>query len=137
MHVLLIGCGRSGRQLAKQLVEQGIDVVALDRNKQNLDKMIDVSVELVEGYPIDLDVLDDAGIRQASAVIALDDNENTNIMVCEIAKTVFGVKRCLARIYSPDNIEFVQKLGIDTICSTQLTVDHTLNFLASNSILGS
>ncbi len=129
MHILLIGCGRSGRHLVKLFTEQGLDVIVVDRDRERLDRIADLNVEMVAGYPIDIEILETAGIRQAAAVIAMDENENTNIMVCEIAQKIYDIKYCLARVYSPENEEFVRSLGISPICATSLTVDKTIEIL--------
>lgn len=129
MHILLIGCGRSGRHLVEVFIKQGLDIIVVDRNRQNLDRFADLPVEFVVGYPIDIEVLESAGIEQAAAVIAMDENENTNIMVCEIAQKIYNIEYCLARVYTPENEEFVRSLGISPICATSLTVDKTIEIL--------
>ena len=134
MHILLIGCGRSGRRLAELLSESGYDLVLLDKDKNKLDELSDLNAISVNGYPLDTSVLETAGIEQASAVIAIDDNENLNIMICQIAKKIYNVKECIARTYTPENEAFVEYLGLKSICSTELTVGLALNLLGIDTV---
>lgn len=129
MHILLIGCGRSGRHLAEILIRAGLDLVLIEEDPARLAGMEDLNAVRVQGCPIDTDVLEEAGINQAAAVIAIDDRENMNIMACEIANKIYGVKHVVARTYTPENEEFVRSLGISTICSTELTVARALGVL--------
>lgn len=129
MHILLIGCGRSGRRLAELLCEAGLDLVLIDKDASKLEALADLNAMTILGYPIDIEVLESAGIEQAAAVIAIDDNENLNIMACQIAKRIYGIKQCIARTYTPENEAFVQDLGLRSICSTELTVGLALNLL--------
>lgn len=134
MHILLIGCGRSGRRLAELLSESGYDLVLMDKDKNKLDELSDLNAISIHGYPLDTSVLETAGIEQAAAVIAIDDNENLNIMICQIAKTIYHVEQCIARTYTPENEDFVKHLGLKSICSTELTVGLALSILGIDSI---
>ena len=83
MHILLIGCGRSGRHLAEILTDAGIDLIVIDENENNLQALADLDVICIQGVPIDTDILEQAGIENAAAVIAMDNRENINIMCCQ------------------------------------------------------
>lgn len=129
MHILLIGCGRSGRHLAEILTDAGIDLIVIDENENNLQALADLDVICIQGVPIDTDILEQAGIENAAAVIAMDNRENINIMCCQIARTLYKIEHVIARTYTPSNEEFYHRLGIATICSTELTVAHALRVL--------
>ncbi len=129
MHVLLIGCGRSGRRLAERLIQSGMDLVLIDSDEAKLDALADLGMASFVGHPIDQGILEAADIASASAVIAMDNNENLNIMACEMAKKLYHVPCCIARTYTPENEEFVRALGLHTICSTELTADAALLLL--------
>lgn len=129
MNILLVGCGRSGRHLAEILIRAGQDLILIDEDAGKLAAMEDLNTVRIQGVPIDIDVLEEAGIRDASAVIAIDDDENINIMCCQIAREIYGIKHVIARTYTPENENFVHSLGISTICSTDLTVNRALEAL--------
>lgn len=125
----MIGCGRSGRHLAQLLLDAGLELVLIDQNPERLAAMEDLKAVRIQGSPIDIDILETAGIGDAAAVIAMDDRENINLMVCEIALHMYHVPHVIARTYTPENEDFVRNLGIATICSTELTVGRALEVL--------
>lgn len=69
----------------------------------------------------DPDRLREAQTESASAVIAVTNHDNTNIMIAELAREVFGVQRVIARLYDPESEAVYRKLGIDTICPSVLS----------------
>ena len=85
MNVLVIGSGRLGRYLADMLDREGHDVAIIDENADNfrqLDK--DFSGITVEGVPMDMEVLKEAGIESCDAVAAATPDDNLNITVSQI-----------------------------------------------------
>lgn len=75
----------------------------------------------VVGNGTDLDKLREAQIERASAVIAVTNDDNTNIMAAQIARELFHVNRVIARLYDPERETVYRELGIDTICPTLLS----------------
>ncbi len=86
----------------------------------------------VSGSPIDQDVLRQAGIEGCDAVLAMTEEDNINIMVCQIAREIFHVKTVLARIFDPDREEVFSAFNISTISPTNLTVDVVLSALSGS-----
>jgi len=132
LNILIVGCGKVGSYLARVLENLGHDVSVVDEHSSALDPADNVRMSgfeglCVRGVPIDVDVLRSAGIESCDAVVAVTQSDNTNIMVAEMAKTVFGIKNVTARIYDPARQEvFSTRMGIQTICPTTLTVDALL-----------
>ena len=129
MHILMIGCGRSGRHLAELLLQAGLELVLIDEDPAHLATLDDLNAVQIQGHPIDIEILEKAGIQDAAAVIALDDRENINIMCCQIAHKLYGIQHVIARTFTPENENFVHSLGLSTICSTNLTVNRALSTL--------
>ena len=123
MNILIVGCGKVGSRLASYLSRVGHDVSIIDRNPENFDGLDnDFTGFTVAGVPIDQDVLREAGIEACDTLAALTQDDNTNIMVSEIAKELFHVPKVLARVYDPARVDIFAKFGITTICPTDLTV---------------
>lgn len=123
MNILVVGCGKVGLNLASVLARQGHDVSVIDRNQENLDLLPnDFNGFTTVGVPIDQEILKKAGIESVDAVAAVTPNDNVNIMVCELAKTIFKINKVFLRIYDPKREEFFSHLGMYTVCPTNLTV---------------
>ncbi len=123
MNILIVGCGRVGSSLALQLSESGHDVAVLEKSKARLDELTNFDGLVFCGVPIDNDVLKEAGIASCDVVCTVTDDENTNIMVSEIAKDIYHVPVVLTRVFNNDKAEIFESFGLHTICSTKLTVD--------------
>ena len=98
--VIIAGCGNFGAILAQKLTSEGTAVAILDINGKSFDKLpVEVKDLAVEADATDMDVLIDAGIKNADAVVAVTSNDNTNIMIAEIAKMIFNVKTVVVKLF--------------------------------------
>jgi len=132
MFIIVDGCGRLGSRLARNLSEEGNDVVVVapaDELKR-LDKEFDGVC--LSGNPIDEDLLKQAGIERADAVMAVTADDNINVMVAQIAKEIYGAPFVLARISDPDREEFYQQLGLTTVCPTITGINQIVGLLKEN-----
>ena len=135
MNILIVGCGKVGSNLASVLTNQGHDVSIIDRNEENFDLLPnDFNGFTTVGVPIDLEVLRRAGIESCDAVAAVTPDDNINIMVCEVAKEIFKIQNVFVRIYDPNREEVFSKLGMYTICPTNLTVSAICSVLNHNTV---
>jgi trk system potassium uptake protein TrkA len=133
MHIIVIGCGKVGARLAFILFQEGHEVVIIDRDSKsflNLDP--DFEGVTIAGIPIDQDVLKQAGIETVDALVSVMPDDNVNIMVCQVAKEIFHVKRVLARIYDPKRENVFHEFGLNTLCPTNITVDVMKTMLIGN-----
>ena len=121
MRIVILGCGRVGVRLAVMMEEDGHRVSVIDADPVALSHLPDnFTGQVVLGTGIDVDVLKSAGIAYADAFAAVTNFDNTNIMACQVAKEIFGVKKVLARIYDPGREGLYHQLGLETICPTTL-----------------
>lgn len=124
MNILIAGCGTVGSQLANKLADEGHDVCVIEANAQRLSRLSDhFSGYTVVGVPIDQDVLREAGIEGCDALAAVTEDDNTNIMVCQMAGEIFKVPRVLARIHEPMRGDVFSQFSLRTICPTNISVD--------------
>ncbi len=130
MLVIVIGCGRVGSTLVRQLLNAGQEVVVVDDDPLRLESIQDLDCIQVVGLPIDLDVLRKAGIEAADALCACSSSENVNIMVAEIAVQIFGVEQVYLRSFNPANTDSLRRMGLGVISGTELIVNGFCEALA-------
>jgi trk system potassium uptake protein TrkA len=116
MYVIIVGAGRLGFHLAKILQEEGNDIVIVEKKG---DKCHEISNELecivIRGDGTKPHILEEAGVGEADAVVALTGVDETNLIVCLVAKQI-GAKSVAARLGSLHYEEDVlQKLGLDLV----------------------
>lgn len=132
-YIVVVGCGRLGSQLANQLSRAGHAVVVIDRDPATFD---DLSPEYsgfrLEGDATELALLREANVQDADVVIATTHEDNVNLMVAQVARTVFGVGHVLARVFDPKRVDVYAHLGIDTICPTTVAAQLFLDAVAQS-----
>ncbi|MSY76957.1 MAG: TrkA family potassium uptake protein, partial [Actinobacteria bacterium] len=112
MHVVIVGCGRVGSALARDLIEGGHSVAIIDRKAEAFTRLgADFAGQTVIGIGFDREVLIAAGIERAEAVAAVTSGDNSNILVARVARENFGIERVVARIYDPQRAAVYQRLG--------------------------
>ena len=122
MHVIVIGCGRVGAAVARELVEGGHDVVVIDKRSESLRRLgPDFPGRTMIGIGFDRDLLTSAGITPESGVMAVTSGDNSNILIARVARETFGVERVVARIYDPKRAVVYERLGIATVASVAWT----------------
>jgi trk/ktr system potassium uptake protein len=130
MHVVIVGCGRVGSGLARILEEQGHSVGIIDKDPRAFRWLPDTfSGRKVLGVGFDRDRLRDAGVEEATALAAVTNGDNSNILVARVARENFGVENVVARIYDPRRAAIYERLGIPTIATVQWTTDRVLHRL--------
>ena len=102
MNILIIGCGRVGISLAERLDAHGHDVAIVDSDVDNFRALSDEFTGItVCGMPMDMQVMQNAGIENCDAVAVVTPDDNLNITVSQVVKKFFGVENVLARISDP------------------------------------
>ena len=87
MKAIVIGCGRVGSSIARQLFSEGWDVTAVDEKEDALARLgEDWRGGFVLGHGMDVDVLRAAGIEDADAVVVSTDGDNTNLVIGQVAQ---------------------------------------------------
>jgi trk system potassium uptake protein TrkA len=123
MKAIVIGCGRVGSATAKALSAEGWDVTAVDEKEEALDRLgVEWRGGFVVGHGMDVSVLEEAGIRDAAAVVVATDGDNTNLVVAQVAKKRFGVPCVVARVLDPARAAFYDTLGVQTISPTSRAI---------------
>ena len=119
MRVLIMGCGRVGSELSHALGEAGHEVTVIDKRAEAFDKYPPGDhARRIVGLGFDRDVLEEAGIRDADAFIAVSSGDNSNILSARVALEHFHVPKVIARIFDPRRAEIYERLNIPTVATT-------------------
>jgi len=121
MNILIVGCGRVGSELALLLSRQGHNVTIVDKNQEafvRLGPTFNGVAAMGSGF--DEDFLKELKVEKQDALVAVTSNDNTNLMVGQIAKKIFKIPRVMSRVYDPRRADIYKRLGLDTISGTRL-----------------
>ncbi|HWL96703.1 MAG TPA: TrkA family potassium uptake protein [Nocardioidaceae bacterium] len=130
MHVVIMGCGRVGSSLARNLERRNHTVAIIDQNPDAFRRLGPTySGRKVMGFGFDRDVLREALIDRADAFAAVSSGDNSNIISARVARETFGIHNVVARIYDPGRAEIYQRLGIPTVATVRWTTDQILRRL--------
>ena len=121
-YTIIVGCGTLGASLAGTLSDAGESVLVIDELEEAYSKLSPTYGGMfLTGDATQEAVLREADIGKASALVCVTNSDNTNIMVAQIAKELFSIRRVIARLYDPERECVYQEFDIDTICPTTLS----------------
>jgi trk/ktr system potassium uptake protein len=121
---IVIGCGRVGSNIARQLLYEGWDVTAIDEKEEALARLGDGwAGGFVLGHGMDVDVLRAAGIEDAEAVVVATDGDNTNLVIGQVAQKRFANPCVVVRVLDPARAAFYEERGLHTVCPTSTAID--------------
>jgi trk system potassium uptake protein TrkA len=135
MKIIIIGCGRVGSGLAKQLSLQGIDVSVIDNDPEtfkSLGKTFNGKTYVGMGF--DQKVLIEAGIEKADALAAVTTRDEVNLVAARMAKTVYKVPSVAARVYEPQKAKIYRRLGIQTVSPVTLGIERLASMLVYSNL---
>jgi trk system potassium uptake protein len=124
MKVIVIGSGRVGSNVALQLASEGWDVTVVDENEEALNRLgTDWSGGFIVGHGMDADVLHEAGIEDADAMVVATDGDNTNIVIGQVAQKRYAIDCVVVRILDPARAKFYRERGLRTVCPTDTAIE--------------
>ncbi len=112
MYVLIVGAGKVGWNLARELIGKRHEVTVIEANQQRyaiVEEELEHSVHYGDGS--ELWVLERAGIERSDLVIAVTGDDEDNILICQVAREKYGVARVVARCNNPRNLQHFELLG--------------------------
>jgi trk system potassium uptake protein len=124
MNAIVIGCGRVGSTVALRLAREGWDVTVVDEKEEVLVRLGENwRGGFVIGHGIDTEVLRQAGIETADAVVVCTSGDNTNIVIGQVAQKRFDVGCVVVRLLDPLRAQFYAERGMRTVCPTSTAID--------------
>lgn len=116
MYIIVVGCGKLGTKFAKDLVDDGNNVCIIDRDRDKLNSLgSGFNGRRIKGIEFDSDILIEAGVETADALIAVSSDDNINITVSLVTDKIFHVPKVIARVNEPAKKSIYNKLGIDIV----------------------
>jgi trk system potassium uptake protein TrkA len=124
MFAIVGGGGKVGYYLAKELIEQGHEVLILEQDAKRADIISnELGNVVMVGDGCEARVLAEAGTERADLMLAMTGDDEDNLVMCQVAKKRFSVARTIARINNPKNQEIFRLLGIDaTVSATDVVL---------------
>jgi len=134
MNIIICGAGRVGFTIAKILSEQGHSITVIDQSSEDIQKIDDtLDVKSIVGKGTYPSILEKANAADADMIIAVTRNDEINMLICQIAFSIFNVPKKIARIRSQDylNPKFTkvynkENLPIDVIISPEIEIAKSL-----------
>ena len=113
MYIIIVGAGKVGWNLARELLEKEHEVTVIENNR-NRYLTVEQELEHVVQYgdASELWVLERAGIQRADLVIAVTGDDEDNMLICQVAREKYMCERIIARVNNPRNREYFELLGI-------------------------
>ena len=123
MKLVVIGCGRVGAAVARDLAAEGWEVTAVDEKEEALSRLgAHWSGGFVVGHGMDAEILRKAGVPDADAVVVSTSGDNTNLVVGQVVEKRYAVPCVVVRVLDPARAKFYATRGMRTICPTQTAI---------------
>lgn len=135
MHVIIVGAGEVGYQIAKFLTLEGVDVTVIDQDRAKIRRISEeLDVAVIEGGGGDPSTLKEADAGKADILLAVTNSDETNMIACLLGKAMFKIPRKIARIRNPDyffnkNLLSRENLDIDPAINPELEVAKAISRL--------
>src|SRR3989440_5365514 len=113
MYVLVVGAGKVGWNLARELIDKGNELTIVESDPARfatVEEELEHAVQYGDGS--ELWVLERGGIERADLVIAVTGDDEDNILICQVAREKYGVERVIARCNNPRNLQHFELLGV-------------------------
>jgi trk system potassium uptake protein TrkA len=131
VNAIIMGCGRVGILLTQELAKAGHTVTVIDKNSHAFDRLPPgFDARTVVGLGFDREVLEEAGIKEADAFLAVSSGDNSNIVSARVAREYYHVPRVIARIYDPLRADIYERLNIPTVSTTRWGVKQIMLMLS-------
>lgn len=137
MYVIVVGGGKIGFYLATALLSEGHEVLVLEKDPRRCEFICEqLGSVAMRGDGCEARTLADVGTERADILAAVTDEDEDNLVACQVAKHKFKVARTIARINNPQNEMLFKKLGIDvTVSSTNLILEHIEEEVPTHSLI--
>lgn len=136
MRIVILGAGQVGSSIAENLVSEANDITIVDINGERLRHLQDrLDLRVVNGNAAHPAVLEQAGARDADMILAVTQSDETNMVACKLAATMFNIPTKIARIRSADYLSHPEIFAPDNfavdvaICPEQVLTEYIVKLL--------
>ncbi|WP_049893866.1 cation:proton antiporter [Salinarchaeum sp. Harcht-Bsk1] len=121
MRVLIIGGGRVGLALAERLEERGENIVLLEEDEEKIDQLRADGYTVRQGDGTDIEFLEASGAGNAKILVAATGDDDTNLLVAQLASSKFDVETVITRVNQPENVDAFRELEVETVDASMAT----------------
>jgi trk system potassium uptake protein TrkA len=128
VRAVVIGCGRVGSAVAKDLQADGWDVTAVDESEDAFARLGTAwKGGFVVGHGLDVTVLERAGAPGADAAIVATSGDNTNLVLGQVLQKRYEIPCVVVRVLDPARADFYAQRGLRTVCPTETAISVLLD----------
>jgi trk system potassium uptake protein TrkA len=114
MYIIIVGAGKVGYFLAKRLCQDKHGVSIVEKDKATCEEIAkELDLMVIRGDGCDPQILEQAGAARADVVAAVTGDDEDNLVICQLSKECFGVRRTVGRVNNPQNEQTFSELGVD------------------------
>ena len=137
MYIIVVGGGKVGFHLAKELIESNHEVLVIEQDPAKAREIAESLGDIVmDGDGCEASVLEKAGTARADMMLAATGDDEDHLVSCQVAKQRFNVPRTVARINDPNNEEIFRKLEVDiTVSATSAIMAHIEQELPTHHLI--
>src|SRR5438445_1921681 len=118
MYVIVVGGGTVGYYMSRDLLERGHEVTLIEKDQRRADWLeTQLGSIVMRGDGCEVKFLSQTGIERADAIVAVTADDEDNLIALQVAKRHFRVKKTVARVNNPTNVEIFKMLGVDEVVS--------------------
>ena len=119
MKIIIVGGGKLGKDIADNMLERKYDVRLIEKNRAKCIELAnDLDVEIICGDGTELEVLEEAGTKNADCFISVTGSDQDNLVATQLAKNEFNARKVIVRANNPRNVEALRTLGTDIVVSS-------------------
>ncbi|MBI2957506.1 MAG: TrkA family potassium uptake protein [Chloroflexi bacterium] len=137
MYIIIVGGGKIGYSLCKALLDEGHEVLIIETDPGKCEHINEeIGTVCMRGDGTETATLADAGTTRADMIVASTNEDEDNLVVCQVARHKFSVPRTIALVNNPKNEAIFKKLGIDcTVSATNLILEHIQQEVPTHALI--
>lgn len=140
MFIIIVGGGKVGRYLIKDFSEKDYRVVLIEQDKEKVVEIEEkYKIEVIWGDGSEQKILEKAGIEECDAVLAVTEDDQDNLVICQLAERKYNITRTFTRVNTPGNEKLFSWLGVNVAVSSasmlSAMVEHEVTINDLNSLL--
>lgn len=133
MRITIVGCGKKVNFLIESLLQDRNSLIVIDNDMEECVQFSRTfeNITVIHGDGSKPFILREAAVENTDLMIAITNFDADNLVVCQLAKKVFGVKRAFATVSDPTNVHVFKRLGINTAVSATQVMAEIIGQMAS------